>query len=231
LSKGINIIETSGHFAPVVFCRRFKDAGAIWMHKCVGVRYALKVQELGADIVTVVGYENGGATGRLDTGTLVLIPAVVDAVNLPVIGGGGVSGGRGFLSILALGAEGVIIGTRLLVTKEAPIHHNIKLALINATELDTMLIMRSIESTHRVLANFAAKKCIELENNGTQLSEIFNVAGGDKAIKMFEKGNLQEGIISCGQGVGLIHDILTVKELFDKIIIQAKNVLSSIAKN
>ena len=231
IDKKVNIIETSGHAAPVDLCRRFKDAGAIWIHKCVGVRYALKVQELGADIVTVVGYENGGATGELDIGTLVLVPAVVDALNVPVIGGGGVSDGRGFASVLALGAEGVIIGTRLLATKEAPLHDNVKLALINASELDTMLIMRSINSTHRVLANAAAKKCIKLEEKGAQLTEILDIVAGDKAKQMFEKGDIQAGVISCGQGVGLVHDILTVKELFDKIIIQAKNVLRGITGN
>jgi len=151
IEKKVNIVETSGHSAPADLCSRFKKAGIIWIHKCVGIRYALKVQAMGADIITVVGYENGGATGRLDIGTLVLVPAVVDAVNLPVIGGGGVSDGRGFAAVMALGAEGVIIGTRLLTTKECPIHDNLKQALLDASELDTMRIMRTINATHRVL--------------------------------------------------------------------------------
>lgn len=228
IDKNINIIETSGHSAPVDLCRRFRDAGAIWMHKCVGIRYALKVQELGADIVTVVGYENGGATGKLDIGTLVLIPTAVDALRIPVIGGGGVSDGRGFASLLALGAEGIIIGTRLLTTKECPIHEKLKNALIKATELDTMLVMRSINATHRVFANSAAKRCVELEKDGAKLPEILDIVAGEKAKRMFEKGDLEAGVISCGQGVGLSHDILTVKELFDKIIGQAKDVLKKI---
>ena len=163
LEKGVKIVETSGHSAPADLCARFKEAGLLWMHKCVGVRYALKVQEMGADIVTVVGYENGGATGKLDVGTLVLVPRVVESLRVPVIGGGGVSDGRGLAALLALGAKAVIMGTRLLVTREAPIHDALKNALVNAGELDTMLIMRSIGATHRVWNNQAAKKCAELE--------------------------------------------------------------------
>src|SRR5271157_3572738 len=153
LQKGIKIVETSGHSAPEELCARFKDAGMTWIHKCVGLRYALKVQEMGADIVTVVGYENGGATGKLDIGTLVLVPRVADSVRVPVIGGGGVCDGRSFLAVLSLGAEGVIMGTRLLATQEAPIHDNLKQALLKAQEVDTRLIMRSIGATHRVWEN------------------------------------------------------------------------------
>ncbi len=224
LEKGVKIVETSGHSAPQELCARFKEAGLTWMHKCVGVRYALKVQEMGADIVTVVGYENGGATGKLDVGTLVLVPRVVESLNVPVIGGGGVSDGRGLVAILALGAQGVIIGTRLLATKEAPIHEKLKKALINASELDTMLVMRSIGATHRVWNNTAANKVAELEANQAGLPEILNIAAGEKARKMYNEGDLDAGIISCGQGIGMAHDIPTVKELFDRIMGEAADV-------
>jgi NAD(P)H-dependent flavin oxidoreductase YrpB (nitropropane dioxygenase family) len=159
VEKGVKIVETSGHTAPDDLCSRFKETGMIWIHKCVGVRYALKVQEMGADLVTVVGYENGGATGKLDTGTMVLVPRVVEECRVPVIGGGGIADGRGFLAVLALGAEGLIIGTRLLTTQEAPIHDRLKQALLQASELDTMLILRSLGATHRVWSNVAAKRC------------------------------------------------------------------------
>jgi len=202
IEKGIKIVETSGHSAPEELCARFKEAGLIWMHKCVGLRYALKVQDMGADIITVVGYENGGATGKLDIGTLVLVPRVSERLRIPLIGGGGVSDGRGFLAVLALGAQGVIIGTRLLATREAPIHDNLKQALLQANELDTMLIMRSIGATHRVWANTAAKKCAELEADRAELPEILNIVGGEKAKIMYEKGDLDAGVISCGQCVG-----------------------------
>jgi len=105
LEKGVKIVETSGHSAPADLCARFKEAGLIWIHKCVGIRYALKVQEMGADMITVVGYENGGATGKLDVGTLVLVPRAVESLSVPVIGGGGVSDGRGLVAVLALGAQ------------------------------------------------------------------------------------------------------------------------------
>ena len=224
VEKGVKVVETSGHSAPEELCKRFKDAGMVWIHKCVGIRYALKVQNMGADIVTVVGYENGGATGRLDIATLVLVPAVKDAVSIPVIGGGGVSDGRSLLAVLALGAEGVIIGTRLLTTKECPIHDDLKQALLNATELDTMLIMRSINATHRVWRNKAADKCAELEARGADLNELLTVIGGENTKRMYDGGELGAGIIACGQGVGLCHDIPSVKTLFEDMVSQAAEV-------
>jgi len=221
VEQGVKIVETSGHSAPVELCGRFKQAGMTWIHKCVGVRYAKKVEAMGADAVTVVGYENGGATGALDIGTLVLVPRVVEALGLPVIGGGGVSDGRGLLALLALGAQGVIIGTRLLATKECPIHDNLKQALLAASETDTMLVMRSIGATHRVWANEAAKQCVEIEASGGGLEEVLSIVAGARAKAMFNQGMLGEGIISCGQGVGMIHDLPSVAELFERMIDQA----------
>jgi NAD(P)H-dependent flavin oxidoreductase YrpB (nitropropane dioxygenase family) len=229
VDKGVKIVETSGHSAPADLCGRFKETGMTWIHKCVGVRYALKVQEMGADIITVVGYENGGATGRLDIGTLVLVPRVVEAVDLPVIGGGGVSDGHGVLAVLALGAEGVIIGTRILATKEAPIHDKLKQALVQASELDTMLIMRSLHATHRVWTNAAAQKCAELEAKSADAAEIFNVVGGTNTKRMYDEGDLDAGVLSCGQGVGLMHDIPSMQELFDRMMGEAEGVVNRFA--
>lgn len=229
IDKGIRIVETSGHSAPEELCSRFKKAGLTWIHKCVGVRYALKVQNMGADIVTVVGYENGGATGKLDIGTLVLVPRVVESLTIPVIGGGGVADGRGLLAMLVLGAEGMIIGTRLLATQEAPIHENLKQALLRATELDTMLVMRSIGATHRVWTNGAARRCAELEANQASLPELLTITAGDKAREMYATGDLDLGVISCGQCVGLAHDIPTVRQLLDRIMVEAAERLQGIA--
>jgi len=231
IDRGVRIVETSGHSAPEELCRRFKEAGLTWIHKCVGVRYALKVESLGADIVTVVGYENGGATGRLDLGTLVLVPRVVESVRVPVIGGGGVSDGRGLAAVLALGAQAAIMGTRLLLTREAPIHDNLKQALLKASELDTMLVMRSINSTHRVWTNRAAEECLELENQGADLATLLKVVSGDRARQMYAGGDVNLGVVACGQGVGLAHDIPTVRELFDGIVSQAKDIVKSLAGN
>jgi NAD(P)H-dependent flavin oxidoreductase YrpB (nitropropane dioxygenase family) len=226
VKKGVKIVETSGHSAPGELAGRLKEAGMIWMHKCVGVRYALKVQEMGADVVTVVGYENGGATGKLDTGTVVLVPRVVEACRVPVIGGGGIADGRGCLAVLALGAEGVIIGTRLLMTQEAPIHDRLKQALLQASELDTMLILRSLGATHRVWTNAAAKRCQDLETSHASVSEILSVVAGQKAKEMYDTGDLDGGVIACGQGVGLCHDIPPVQALFDRIIREAEEIVT-----
>jgi nitronate monooxygenase len=195
-----------------------------WIHKCVGVRYALKVQEMGADIVTVVGYENGGATGKLDIGTLVLVPVVVDAVQIPVIGGGGVSDGRSLMAVLSLGAEAAIMGTRLLVTEECPIHDNLKNALLGASELDTTLIMRSLNATHRVWRNPAAQNCTDLEACGADFPEIMEVVSGQRAKKMYDEGDLSEGILACGQGICFAREIVPVKTLFDDMMTQADDI-------
>ncbi len=229
INKGVKIVETSGHHAPDDLCVRFKEAGLTWIHKCVGLRYALKVEEMGADIITVVGYENGGATGKLDIGTMVLVPRIVEAVKVPVIGGGGISDGRGFLAALALGAQGVIIGTRLLATQEAPIHPKVKEALLEASELDTMLILRSLGATHRAWINAAAKKCVELENAQADVGEILKVVAGENAKRLYDTGDLDAGILPCGQGIGLVHDIPTIKELFDRIVKEAADIARTLA--
>ncbi len=230
IEKGVKIVETSGHSAPEELCARFKEAGMTWIHKCVGIRYAKKVEQMGADIVTVVGYENGGATGKLDIGTLVLVPAIKDAINLPVIGGGGISDGRGVAAVLSLGAGAVIMGTRLMMTKECPIHDNLKKALCNSSELDTMLIMRSIGATHRVWNNAAARKCLEIEKSKGDFDEVLSVVAGDKARKMYDDGDIEVGVVSAGQGLGLIHDIPSVSQLFDRVMKEAEQTIYNLTK-
>jgi nitronate monooxygenase len=221
--EGIRIVETSGHKAPEDLAIDLKAHGITLMHKCVGVRYALKAQSIGADAVTVVGYENGGATGTLDVTTLCLVPRVVDALKVPVIGGGGVTDGRGFLALLALGAQGVIIGTATLIAEECPIHPKLKQALIEATELDTMVIMRSIQNSHRAWANEAARKVAELEKQQAGLEAIVQTAGGDKVRRMYQEGDIQAGVISCGQGVGLVKKVMPMKDIIEGIVYQADN--------
>ncbi|MCP4760795.1 MAG: nitronate monooxygenase [archaeon] len=231
VDEGVKVIETSGHKAPKEYVPIFKDAGAIWMHKCAGVRYAKTGAALGADIIEVVGYENGGATGRLDIGTMVMIPSTVDAVNVPVVAGGGIVDGRGLIAALSLGAEAIVMGTRMMATKECWLHDNLKNVFINAKETDTILVMRSLNSTHRVWNNKAAQRVLELEAKKSKPTEIFSAAAGTKAKKMYRKGDLDVGIVSCGQGVGLIHDIPTVQELFDDIMIQAENIIKKLSNS
>ncbi len=228
-NEGIRIVETSGHRAPDDLARALKAHGVTLMHKCVGVRYALKAQSIGADVVTVVGYENGGATGTLDVTTLCLVPRVVDALKVPVIGGGGVSDGRGFLALLALGAKGVIIGTATLVAEECPIHPQLKQALIEATELDTMVIMRTIQNSHRAWANETARKVEELEKQQAGLEAIIQTAGGDNVRRMYQEGDIQAGVISCGQGVGLVKKVMPMKDIIEGIVYQADNLRKKLA--
>lgn len=227
--QGVKIVETSGHRAPDDLAKDLKAHGVILVHKCVGVRYALKAQSIGADVVTVVGYENGGATGALDVTTLCLVPRVVDALQIPVIGGGGVSDGRGLLALLALGAQGVIIGTATLVAEECPIHPRLKQALIEATELDTLVIMRTIGNSHRAWTNETARKVADLEKEQAGLEAIVQAAGGDKARKMCQEGDLNAGVISCGQGVGLVKKVMPMKDIIEGIVHQADELRKKIA--
>jgi nitronate monooxygenase len=230
LDEGVKIIETSGHQAPEEYLPIFRSSNITWIHKCAGVRYAKKAATLGADIIEVVGYENGGATGVLDVGTLVMTPSAVDAVDTPIVAGGGVSDGRGLLALLALGAQGVVIGTRLMATQECPIHDNLKNALVGASEVDTMLIMRSLHNTHRVWSNTAAKRVLELESGAPgDPSEIFSAAAGAKAKEMYDDGVLDVGVVSCGQGVGLLHDIPTVRNLFEQMAAEAESIAGKLA--
>ena len=230
LAEGVKIIETSGHKAPEDLVPKFRDGGAIWIHKCAGVRYAKKGASLGADIVTVVGYENGGATGVLDIGTMVMTPSVVDALDVPVIAGGGISDGRGVAAALALGAEGVIMGTRLMATKECPIHDNLKNAFIEAAETDTTLALRSVGNTHRFWNNKAIQNVLKLEAEKAPLFKIIQAASGDKAQKMYNEGDIDLGVVACGQGVGLVKDIPTVKDLLDRTMNEAKEIISKLQK-
>jgi nitronate monooxygenase len=230
LDEGVKIIETSGHKAPEDLAPKFKDAGATWIHKCAGVRYAKKGVSLGADIITVVGYENGGATGILDIGTMVMAPSVVDALDVPVIVGGGISDGRGVAAAFALGAEGVIMGTRLMATEECPIHDNLKQAFVNAAETDTTLALRSVGNTHRFWNNKPIQKVIELEAEGAALFQLLPIVSGEKSEEMYKEGDIDRGVVACGQGVGLVKDVPTIKELLDRTMTEAEDVISKLGK-
>ncbi len=226
--EGVTFIETSGHKAPDEDIPFIKEAGFTWMHKCAGVRYAVKAAAVGADMVTVVGYECGGATGRYDIGSLVLIPSTVNAVDVPVIGGGGVSNGQGLAAMLCLGAAGVIIGTRLMVSEECPVHPRVKEALINASLLDTAIIMRSINATHRVWVNEPAGRILELEAAKSDLNTIIEAAQGNNTKRLIDEGVLDAGTIACGQGIGMIDKIKPVKEIFDSMADEATRILKNL---
>ena len=217
IEEGVKVVETSGHRAPDDIVVRLKPEGIKLTHKCVGVRYARKVESVGVDAVTVVGFENGGATGMLDITTLCLVPAVVNAVKIPVVGGGGISTGKAILSLLALGAEGVIMGTRLLLTEECPIHDNLKKTLMEAKETDTVLVLRPYGNTHRCLVTDVTKKMQELEKENAPFEKVYPLIEGSKNQKLIQEGDLSAGFLSCGQGIGQVDKILPVKELFDQL--------------
>jgi len=221
-AEGVTIVETSGFSAPEGLVRLFKQHGMTWIHKCVGVRYAKKVASLGADAVTVVGFENGGATGKLDVTTLVLVPSVVDAIDVPVIGGGGVADGRGLLALLALGAEGVIVGSRLMLSEECPIHTDLKQALCEASELDTDIIMRSVGFAHRVWMNGPARETLEIERRGGGLEDIIEFVSGEAASRMYKTGALDAGTVSCSQSIGLVRRVMPVRDIIAQMVEQAE---------
>lgn len=227
----IKVVETSGFGIPdglLPMLAEAQGAGVTWIHKCTGLRYARKAVSLGADMVTVVGYENGGATGKLDIGTFVLIPSVARALNVPIIGGGGVTNGAGLVAALALGAEAVIMGTAFLVSEECPIHVNLKKALLEADTTDTVLAMRSIGNTHRYWRNEKIQQIIELESHDASKEEIIQAASGENNLSMYQTGDLSKGLIACGQGIGMVTEIKTIKNIVSDIIAEAKSVNSKI---
>jgi len=225
VEEGVPVVETSGIRSPEEFVAPLKKGNVKIIHKCAGVRYAQTAERVGADAVSVVGVENGGATGMLDITTFVLVPATVNALSIPVIAGGGIADARGFVAALALGAEGVVIGTRFMATHESPLHPNFKDWLLRANETDTMLIMRSIRNTHRVLKNQTSEKVLELEQRKATLEELLSVLSGEQVEKVLMEGDLEVGIAPCGQVIGLVNEIVSTKEVIDGIVAGAKEIL------
>ncbi|MBI5481541.1 MAG: nitronate monooxygenase, partial [Deltaproteobacteria bacterium] len=228
--EGVRIVETSGYYPPDDVVERIKKHEMTWLHKCVGVRYARRAERMGADAVTVVGYENGGATGKLNVTTLVLVPATVDALRIPVIGGGGVVDGRTLLAVLSLGAAGAIVGTRIMLSAECPIHPELKKALVAADELSTDVIMRPIGFAHRIWLNEPAKKvqAIDARGGGADLAEIYPYVSGEAARRMYETGDLQAGTVSCSQAVGLIREVKPLRDIFVEMMTDARRIHASL---
>lgn len=227
--EGVGIVETSGFAPPEELIGKFKELGLVWLHKCVGVRYARKAEALGADAVTVVGYENGGATGNLNVTTLVLVPSTVQAVQIPVVGGGGVVDGRTLLAVLALGAQGAILGTRLLLSEECPIHDNVKQALLGANELDTDVIMRSVGFAHRVWMNEASRQAAEVEQRGGGIDELYPHVSGERAREMYRSGDTSLGSMACSQAISLVHKVMPVRDIIAELVEDAARLAARLA--
>jgi len=230
LQEHVPIVETSGHRPPEDLLTRLKAGGVKTMHKCVSVRHALSAQKAGVEAVTVFGTEGGGHIGEVGLTTMVLVPTAVDALSIPVIAAGGIVDGRGLVAALALGAEGVTVGTRLLVTTECPIHDNLKRALVSATELDTLPILGTLRNTIRAWKNPAALKVAEMESEQSELGEILSVVAGTATKRMYEGGDLDAGVIPCSQSIGLIHEIKTVAQVIDGMMLEASDILGRLGR-
>jgi len=195
------------------------------MHKVARVKDIGAAEQLAVDAVTIVGFEAAGHPGMDDVASSVLIPRAVDSVEIPVIAGGGIADARGFVAALALGAEGVLMGTRFMASKECPVHPRIKEWLVQATERDTMMIERSIHNAARVMKTSFSRAVLEMEKKGTTLAELAPLVSGLRGKRALDEGNLNEGVIACGQVVGLIYEVPSVKEIIEGIISEAKLII------
>jgi NAD(P)H-dependent flavin oxidoreductase YrpB (nitropropane dioxygenase family) len=228
LEEDVPIVETSGHRPPEDLLTQLKAGGVKTMHKCVSVRHALSAQKAGADAVTVFGSEGGGHIGELGLTTLVLVQLAADVLDVPVLAAGGIAGGRGLLAALALGAEGVTVGTRLLLTKECPLHENLKQALTAATELDTLPVLSSLRNTMRAWKNAAALKVVELEARQAELWEILAIVGGEATRRMVVGGDVDAGVLACSQSIGGIREVKPVAEVIREMVQEAVEQMSNL---
>jgi NAD(P)H-dependent flavin oxidoreductase YrpB (nitropropane dioxygenase family) len=227
LDGGIKAVETAGN-NPQKWLPILHEAGVKVIHKCTSVRHSLKAQSIGCDAVSVDGFECGGHPGEDDIPNFILLPRAADELKIPFVASGGMADGRSLVAALALGAEGINMGTRFIATKEAPVHQNVKDAIVAASELDTRLVMRPLRNTERVLRNAAVDRLIEKEKTlGASLKFediIDEVAGVYPQIMM--EGKMDVGAWSCGMVAGLIHDVPTCKELIDRIMVEAETLIT-----
>jgi len=231
IDSGIKILETAGN-NPKEFIAKAKAAGVKIVHKCVAVRHALSAERNGVDIVSIDGFECAGHPGEDDIGGLVLIPAAAAKLKIPIVASGGIGDGRGMAAALTLGAEGINMGTRFCATVEAPIHQNIKQALVDATERDTRLMFRKLHNTARVFKNAISEEVVQIENRpeGAKFEDIKHLVTGGRGRIALETGDRDGGVITAGQIVGLINDIPTCKELIDRMVKECREHLQDALK-
>jgi len=230
VSHGIRIVETAGNVPAAVF-ERLRDAGIVIVHKCTSVRHALAAEKRGVHIVSIDGFECAGHPGEEDVPGLVLIPAAVSALSVPVIASGGIADGRGMAAALSLGAEGVNMGTRFVATREAPVHENVKQALITARENETRLIMRTLRNSSRVLLNPVSEEVLELEHRpgGAAFEVLRPLVNGQRGRAALESGDITNGVIWAGMVAGLIDDIPSCGELIERMVAQCRARLAAAA--
>ena len=226
ISSGIKIVETAGN-NPKPFLPKFKENGVKVIHKCTSVRHGISAEKIGVDAISMDGFECAGHPGEDDIPNLVLLPAAANVITIPMIASGGLADARGLVACLALGCEGINMGTRFMATKEAPIHQKVKEAIVGADERSTALILRSLRNTSRVFGNSVAKKAIEMEQGGKGIDEIGPYVAGKKGRVVYETGDLEHGIWSAGTSMGLIQDIPSCKELVERIVSEAEAIIKA----
>ncbi|MCP4006668.1 MAG: nitronate monooxygenase [bacterium] len=223
---GVKVVETAGR-NPKVVMPTLKEAGIKIIHKCTSVRHALKAQSIGCDAVSVDGFECGGHPGEDDIPNMILLPRAADELEIPFVASGGMADGRSLVASLAMGAQGMNMGTRFIATKEAPVHDNVKAAIVAASELDTRLVMRPLRNTERVLTNPAVERLLAKEKelgDKIEFKDIVEEVGGVYP-RIMSEGLMDAGAWSCGMVAGLISDIPTCKELIDRIMAEAEEII------
>ena len=227
IDGGVPVVETAGR-NPVDLVGPLKDAGIKIIHKCTSVRHSLKAQDIGCDAVSVDGFECGGHPGEDDIPNMILLPRAADELEIPFVSSGGMADGRSLVASLALGAKGMNMGTRFIATKEAPVHDNVKQAIVAASELDTRLVMRPLRNTERVLNNAATEKLLEKEKELGEAITIEDILPEVAGVypKIMSDGDMDAGVWSCGMVAGLINDIPTCQELIDGIMGEAEAILA-----
>lgn len=226
IENGVKAVETAGN-NPQSVLPYLKEAGVKVIHKCTSVRHALKAQSIGCDAVSVDGFECGGHPGEDDVPNMILLPRAADELDIPFVASGGQADARSLVASLAMGADGINMGTRFIATKEAPVHENVKQAIVAASELDTRLVMRPLRNTERVLTNEAVERLLVIEKEkgkDLQFTDIIEQVAGVYPRIMME-GDMDAGAWSCGMVAGLIHDIPTCKELIDRIMAEAEQII------
>ncbi|WP_284125220.1 NAD(P)H-dependent flavin oxidoreductase [Parerythrobacter aestuarii] len=227
IDGGVKAVETAGR-NPVQVMPALKDAGIKVIHKCTSVRHSLKAQEIGCDAVSVDGFECGGHPGEDDIPNFILLPRAADELEIPFVSSGGMADGRSLVASLAMGAAGMNMGTRFIATKEAPVHENVKKAIVAASELDTRLVMRPLRNTERVMTNDAVEELLKIEKekgDDLKFEDIIEQVAGIYP-RIMTEGDMDAGAWSCGMVAGLIHDIPTCQELIDGIMQQAEDIIA-----
>jgi len=226
INGGVRIVETAGN-NPKAWLPTLKSAGIKVIHKCTAVRHALKAQDIGCDAVSVDGFECGGHPGEDDVPNMILLPRAADELSIPFVASGGMADGRSLVAALALGADGMNMGTRFLATQEAPVHPNVKAAIVAASERDTRLIMRTLRNTERVLTNPSVERIIEKENRLGDALTFEDIAEEVAGVyrRIMKDGETEIGAWSCGMVAGLIDDIPTVAALIERIVSQARDIV------